>query len=266
MTTTPTNSKAAAHVSRTPRPADLFEAVFDISYLVFDLIAAIIFFIWANGRVLFDLYGILTLVLCIGDAFHLVPRVVRALRGTNPQIKRYLGRGLQISSITMTVFYILLMYIWKETFPQFSLVPAIVYAVWISATIRIIICLLPQNDWTGDNSQKSSAPQASDTKQTNGAPQASDTKQASDTLRLRMSIMRNAVFVVTGLCIMWLYASSGTAHGLEMQRMVWAIAISFACYLPVTVLSRRYPLVGMLMIPKTCAYIWMIVMGLQLLF
>lgn len=248
MTTTHTNSKAAAHVSHTPRPADLFEAVFDISYLVFDLIAAIIFFIWANGRVLFDLYGILTLVLCIGDAFHLVPRVVRTLQGTNPQIKRYLGRGLQISSITMTVFYILLMYIWKETFPQFSLVPAIVYAVWISATIRIIICLLPQNDWTGDNSQ------------------ASDTKQASDTLRLRMSIMRNAVFVVTGLCVMWLYASSGTAHGLEMQRMVWAIAISFACYLPVTVLSRRYPLVGMLMIPKTCAYIWMIVMGLQLLF
>lgn len=248
MTTTHTNSKAAAHVSHTPRPADLFEAVFDISYLVFDLIAAIIFFIWANGRVLFDLYGILTLVLCIGDAFHLVPRVLRALRGTNPQIKRRLGRGLQISSITMTVFYILLMYIWKETFPQFSLAPAIVCAVWISATIRIIICLLPQNDWTGDNSQ------------------ASDTKQASDTLRLRMSIMRNAVFVVTGLCVMWLYASSGAAHGLEMQRMVWAIAISFACYLPVTVLSRRYPLVGMLMIPKTCAYIWMIVMGLQLLF
>ncbi len=254
MKTTPTNSKVAAHVSRTPRPADLFEAVFDISYLVFDLIAAIIFFIWANGRVLFDLYGILTLVLCIGDAFHLVPRVVRALQGTNPQIKRYLGRGLQISSITMTVFYILLMYIWKETFPQFSLAPAIVRAVWISATIRIIICLFPQNDWTGDNSQKSSA------------QQASDTKQASDTLRLRMSIMRNAVFVVTGLCVMWLYASSGAANGLEMQRMVWAIAISFACYLPVTVLSRRYPLVGMLMIPKTCAYIWMIVMGLQLLF
>lgn len=254
MKTTPTNSKVAAHVSHTPRPADLFEAVFDISYLVFDLIAAIIFFIWANGRVLFDLYGILTLVLCIGDAFHLVPRVLRGLRGTNPQIKRYLGRGLQISSITMTVFYILLIYIWKETFPQFSLVPAIVYAVWISATIRIIICLLPQNDWTGDNSQA------------DGTPQASDTKQASDTLRLRMSIMRNAVFVVTGLCVMWLYASSGTAHGLEMQRMVWAIAISFACYLPVTVLSRRYPLVGMLMIPKTCAYIWMIVMGLQLLF
>ena len=254
MKTTPTNSKVAAHVSHTPRPADVFVALFDISYLVFDLIAAIIFFIWANGRVLFDLYGILTLVLCIGDAFHLVPRVVRALRGTNPQIKRYLGRGLQISSITMTVFYILLMYIWKETFPQFSLAPAIVCAVWISATIRIIICLFPQNNWTGDNSQ------ASGTKQANGAP------QASDTMRLRMGIMRNAVFVVTGLCVMWLYASSGAANGLEMQRMVWAIAISFACYLPVTVLSRRYPLVGMLMIPKTCAYIWMIVMGLQLLF
>lgn len=260
MKTTPTNSKAAAHVSRTPRPADLFEAVFDISYLVFDLIAAIVFFIWANGRVLFDLYGILTLVLCIGDAFHLVPRVVRGLRGTNPQIKRYLGRGLQISSITMTVFYILLMYIWKETFPQLSLAPGLVCAVWLSAIIRIIICLFPQNDWTDDRSRRNDNLHAAST------PHEASNPHAGDALRVRMSIARNAIFVVTGLCIMWLYASSGPADGLGMQRMVWAIAISFACYLPVTVLSRRYPLVGMLMIPKTCAYILMIVMGLQLLF
>ena len=39
-----------------------------------------------------------------------------------------------------------------------------------------------------------------------------------------------------------------------------------ACYLPVTLLSKKMPKIGMLMIPKTCAYVWMIVMGLQLLF
>lgn len=50
------------------------------------------------------------------------------------------------------------------------------------------------------------------------------------------------------------------------DRMEAAILISFGCYLPVTLLSRKYPKVGLLMIPKTCAYIWMIVMGLQLLF
>lgn len=50
------------------------------------------------------------------------------------------------------------------------------------------------------------------------------------------------------------------------DRMVAAILISFGCYLPVTLLCKKYPKVGLLMIPKTCAYIWMIVMGLQLLF
>ena len=51
-----------------------------------------------------------------------------------------------------------------------------------------------------------------------------------------------------------------------MPRMVAAILISFGCYLPVTLLSKKYPKVGLLMIPKTCAYSWMFVMGLQLLF
>lgn len=52
----------------------------------------------------------------------------------------------------------------------------------------------------------------------------------------------------------------------HMTRMVAAILISFGCYLPVTLLCKKYPKVGLLMIPKTCAYIWMIVMGLQFLF
>lgn len=51
-----------------------------------------------------------------------------------------------------------------------------------------------------------------------------------------------------------------------MARMAAAIIISFGCYLPVTLLGKKIPKIGMLMIPKTCAYIWVIVMGLQLLF
>ena len=77
---------------------------------------------------LFILYGILTLTLCGGDAFHLVPRIIRAVRGSNDKIKRQLGIGLQVSSITMTVFYIILMYIWKFTFPELE-IPVIIKAV-----------------------------------------------------------------------------------------------------------------------------------------
>ena len=91
-----------------PRVPDLMEAIFDVCYLSFDLIAGILFFVFSKGNILFILYGILTLTLCGGDAFHLILRVKRALKGSNDKIKRQLGLGLQISSITMTVCYIIL--------------------------------------------------------------------------------------------------------------------------------------------------------------
>lgn len=75
--------------------------------LVFDLITGILFFVYKKGNPLFVLYGVLTLTLCGADALHLVPRIKRAIYGTNDKIKRQLGIGLQVSSITMTVFYII---------------------------------------------------------------------------------------------------------------------------------------------------------------
>lgn len=115
--------------------------------------------------------------------------------------------------------------------------PAAVEAmIWISAIIRILVCLLPQNDWCGEEGN------------------------------LKLSIIRNAVFAVTGIGVIILYAMSGNTYDYHMTRMVAAIIISFGCYLPVTLLSKKKPKVGLLMIPKTCAYMWVIAMGLQLLF
>ena len=184
-----------------PQIPDLMEAVFDAVYLTFDLAAAVLFFLFSKGNILYVLYGILTLTLCGGDAFHLVPRIIRAVRGTNDKIKRQLGIGLQVSSITMTMFYILLMYIWKYTFPELKIPVVIEGVIWISAVIRIVICMI-----------------------------------------------------------------SGNTYGYHMTRMAAAIIISFGCYLPVTLFSKTKPQVGLLMIPKTCAYMWIIVMGLQLMF
>lgn len=219
-----------------PQIPDVMEAIFDAAYLIFDLIAAMLFFIFSQGKTLFILYGILTLTLCGGDAFHLVPRIIRAVCGTNDKIKRQLGIGLQVSSITMTVFYIILMYIWKFTFPKLN-IPVILEAViWISAVVRIVICMFPQNNWCTEEGN------------------------------IKLSIIRNAVFAITGIGVIILYIISGNTYGYHMTRMVVAIMISFGCYLPVTLFSKSKPKVGLLMIPKTCAYMWVIAMGLQLLF
>ena len=141
----------------------------------------------------------------------------------------------QISSIIMTVFYIILMYVWKYIFPELNAPVAVEAMIWISAIIRIIVCLFPQNNWTAENGN------------------------------MKLSIIRNAVFAVTGIGVIILYAISGNTNGYHMTRMVVAIIISFGCYLPVTLFSKTKPKVGLLMIPKTCAYMWVIVMGLQLL-
>ena len=79
----------------------------------------------------------------------------------------------------MTVFYIILMYIWKFTFPDRSIPAWIEALVWISAIVRIVICLFPQNNWcTGEGNRK-------------------------------LSVIRNAVFAVTGIGIILLYFISG---------------------------------------------------------
>ena len=217
------------HKAYQPKMPDLMEAVFDAAYLIFDLIAGILFFTMAQGRSLFILYGVLTLTLCGGDAFHLVPRIIRAVRGSSDRIKKQLGIGLQVSSITMTVFYIILLYVWKATFPQLQAPVAVEVLIWLSAI------LLRQNNWWTDE----------------GKP--------------TLSILRNAVFALTGFGVIILYAISGNTGDYHMTRMVAAILISFGCYLPVTLFSKTKPKVGLLMIPKTCSYMWIIAMGLQLL-
>ena len=188
------------HKTYQPKMPDIMEAVFDAVYLLFDLVAGIVFFAMAQGRPLFVLYGILTLTLCGGDAFHLVPRIFRAFRGSTPKIKHLMGTGLQISSITMTAFYVILLFIWKLTFPGFTAPAAVEVMIWASAIIRIAVCLLPQNNWCTEEGNR------------------------------KLSVLRNGVFAVTGLGVIVLYAISGNTNGYHMTRMVAAILISFGCY------------------------------------
>ena len=74
-----------------PQIPDIMEAIFDAGYLIFDLIAGILFFAFSKSNPLFILYGVLTLTLCGGDAFHLVPRIIRAVHGSNDKIKGWLA-------------------------------------------------------------------------------------------------------------------------------------------------------------------------------
>ena len=217
------------------RMPQLGEAVFCIAYLAFDLVAAILFFVNGSGSRVLLLFGVLTIVLGGGDAFHLVPRIIKAFRGGSERVEWWSGLGLMVSSITMTAFYVLLLYIWKALFPEVACPGFLATLIWLSAVLRILLCLFPQNNWFRPE----------------GSP--------------AWSIYRNLPFAVTGLCLVILFFLSGNAGGYGLWKMSIAIIISFACYFPVVLLAKKKPAVGMLMMPKTAAYIWMISMGLALI-
>lgn len=211
-----------------------FEVVFDSAYLIFDLICAIIFFMHASLSQVFYLYGFLALILGAGDAFHLIPRIIKALKEESEKLTKWLGIGMQVSSVTMTIFYIILYYIWKALF---GINVAFIYPaiIWISAIVRIFLCLMPQNNWYSKEGNQ------------------------------KWGIIRNVPFIFIGITMYILFLFSGNSYGYHMQYMSIAILVSFLCYLPVVLYVKKNPMVGMLMIPKTCAYIAMLAMGLSLI-
>ncbi len=92
----------------------IMESLFDIVYLIFVTSMGIYLIVKNNKKTDSRLFGIMAVVLGLGDAFHLVPRIL-ALNTTNGFVvyQSALGIGKAITSITMTGFYIILYYIYK---------------------------------------------------------------------------------------------------------------------------------------------------------
>ena len=212
------------------RIPDLFEAIFDLGYLIFAIGSGIQILISARGTAAGLFGGLTILILGIGDSFHLLPRVKKAISGITPDLQKALGCGLFVSSVSMTIYYILLFYYWRAEFPEIAsdAPPILGILLWVSALIRIVICMFPQNRWLSPEGNQA------------------------------FSLMRNIPFALTGLVLIIAFLLSDNTDGFRMWRMSIAILLSFACYFPVTLFAKRKPAVGMLMIPKTCAYIWMI--------
>lgn len=203
------------------------EIIFDGAYLLTVFVCAVILLSHEeifSGRWLF---GAAAVVLCSGDAFHLIPRILAAF-GTKDYSKS-LGRGKLVTSLTMTLFYLILWHIGAALFDKNILLP-LTAAMYTFAAARIILCLLPQNDWAKN------------------APSA------------KWSAIRNIPFFIMGALTVALFAAAHFKQG--SYPFLWlAVALSFAFYLPVVIFSQKYPKVGMLMLPKSLAYIAVIIIG-----
>lgn len=88
----------------------IMELIFDAAYLIFAMTIGI--YLIVKGRSKFTkMIGVMAVVLSSGDSFHLVPRVY-ALLTTGLEANAFaLGLGKLITSVTMTVFYVILYFI-----------------------------------------------------------------------------------------------------------------------------------------------------------
>ncbi|MBR2782150.1 MAG: hypothetical protein IKE00_02305 [Oscillospiraceae bacterium] len=85
------------------------ESTFDILYLLFAIVSGCVMLVRGRGRTEKEM-GLAALILGVGDAFHLVPRVLNYF--LTGDFTAALGIGKLVTSITMTVFYLLVYDIW----------------------------------------------------------------------------------------------------------------------------------------------------------
>ena len=209
----------------------IVETLFDAVYLVTVITIGILMIHGSKGTSQFRLFGLMAVVLGAGDAFHLVPRALALCTTGLESYTVPLGLGKWITSVTMTIFYVLLYYVWRQRY-QIKGRNGLTAAVYGLAVARAALCMMPQNRWLSAD-----------------AP-------------LVWGIYRNIPFALLGLLIIVLFYKSAKEHGDQAFRWMWlTIVLSFGFYIPVVLWADAVPLIGMLMIPKTCAYVWTVLIG-----
>lgn len=207
------------------------ETLFDVVYLVTVIVLGFTMIIKSNGNKQYRLFGIMAVVLGFGDSFHLVPRAVALCTTGLENFTVALGTGKFITSITMTIFYVLLYHVWRIRY-QIKGASSMTLVVYLLAGLRILLCLFPQNRWLYVD-----------------AP-------------LSWGIYRNIPFALMGLIMIVLFYKSAKEHRDKRFQWMWlTIVLSFGFYIPVVLWADTIPLIGMLMIPKTCAYVWAVLIG-----
>ena len=213
-----------------------FESGFNIIYLV--LVWTLVVLMTRNlstvnekDRSTAGLIRIAFILLAAGDTGHVGFRVLGYLLGGLSTQVNILGSSMSLAglgtlttSFTVTLFYMILIFVWQKRYQHSS--NGFTSFLLAAGLVRLILMALPGNDWAAVV-----------------PPQP-------------MSTYRNIPLMVQGLGIISLLLNSGYREkDGAFITIGWMIFVSFAFYLPVILFAQQVPLLGMLMIPKTCAYL-----------
>lgn len=164
------------------------------------------------------------LLLALGDTGHVGFRVLAYALGGLEQNGPLVGLGALATSVTVTLFYVLMLYIWKEryhaSFGWFE------YLLLGAVPVRFVVMAFPQNEWGSIVTPAFWGP------------------------------LRNIFLMILGLGVLFLILRDALKAKDRLFRWIaYCIFFSYLFYIPVIFFVREFPLVGMLMIPKTIMYV-----------
>ena len=164
------------------------------------------------------------LLLALGDTGHVGFRVLAYALGGLEANPLWVGLGALATAITVTFFYVLMLDIWRMRFDRkygwFE------YLLIASVPIRFIIMTLPGNDW------------------------------GSTVPPVFWGPFRNLFLIILGGGVLYLILRDSIRTKDRLFRWIaYCVFFSYLFYTPVIFMVREYPMLGMLMIPKTIMYI-----------
>ena len=173
----------------------------------------------------------------LGDIGHVGFRVVAYAMGGLDVSVNFFGNSLLLApmgslatAITFTIFYVLIVMMWSARYNK----PygGLGYLLFALAVLRLLIMTHPANGW---NSMQAAQP---------------------------WSMIRNLPLMMMQLGVAYLILRD--ARAAHDKTFIWIgsmILVSFVCYAPVIFLQQQVPQIGILMIPKTIAYLVIAFLG-----
>ena len=213
-----------------------FEVIFNVAYLI-AIWGIVILMTVHRDRVAPQDRRVATLgrwaflLLALGDTGHVGFRVWAYAAGSLESTVTILGRevglvglGALATAVTVTFFYVLMLMLWQARYQKpYGWFGALLFAM---AGLRLLLMIPAANQW---NSVTPPQP---------------------------WSIVRNLPLTVLGLGVAYLFLRDALrTHDRPFAWVGGLIVLSYAMYIPVILFVQQAPIVGMLMIPKTLAYV-----------
>lgn len=205
------------------------EIIFDLLYLATIWLLVVLMYrnrerLLPQNKKIGGLFIVAFFLLALGDAGHVGFRVLAYAMGgldANPVL---IGAGALATAVTVTFFYMAMIEIWRIRFDKKR--GLLWWTLILAGLIRLGIMIPVANQW------------------------------GSVVPPFDWSIARNIPLVIQGLGVAIALLVSGIKSRDKFAKSAsFMIFVSYLCYAPVILFVQKIPQLGMLMMPKTLAYV-----------